>query len=151
MQYIHISTNYFSLTSHALLRRVLSRKYRELSEDLEMIGEEPRNLLTDPHGLIIQLLRERELIQDRRDGNRPEDNLAPYTEYPLLPYSGQVLDGDGLVLKVSRETMTELREVTDRILELSVLYLKNATRDVVDTSVQDIKDVLSSATEISRL
>ena len=151
MQHIHISTNYFSLTSHALLRRVLSRKYRELSEDLEMIGEEPRNLLTDPHGLIIQLLRERELIQDRRDGNRPEDNLAPYTEYPLLPYSGQVLDGDGLVLKVSRETMTELREVTDRILELSVLYLKNATRDVVDTSVQDIKDVLSSATEISRL
>ena len=144
MQHIHISTNY-------LLRRVLSRKYRELSEDLEMIGEEPRNLLTDPHGLIIQLLRERELIQDRRDGNRPEDNLAPYTAYPLLPYSGQVLDGDGLVLKVSRETMTELREVTDRILELSVLYLKNATRDVVDTSVQDIKDVLSSATEISRL
>ena len=151
MQHIHTSTDYSSLTSHALLRRVLSRKYRELCEDLEMIGEEPRNLLTDPHGLIIQLLRERERIQDRRDGNRPEDNLAPYTEYPLLPYSGQVLDGDGLVLKVSRETMTELREVTDRILELSVLYLKNATRDVVDTSVQDIKDVLSSATEISRL
>ncbi|XP_023322023.1 uncharacterized protein LOC111696603 isoform X2 [Eurytemora carolleeae] len=145
---ILVSTAQQLLSSY---RRVLSRKYRELCEDLEMIGEEPRNLLTDPHGLIIQLLRERERIQDRRDGNRPEDNLAPYTEYPLLPYSGQVLDGDGLVLKVSRETMTELREVTDRILELSVLYLKNATRDVVDTSVQDIKDVLSSATEISRL
>ena len=42
-----------------------------------MIGEEPRNLLTDPHGLIIQLLRERERIKDRRDGNRPDDNLAP--------------------------------------------------------------------------
>ena len=49
---------------------------------------------------------------------------------------------DSIVRKFSAATMTELREVTDRILDLAVLYLKNATRDVVDSSVSDIKNVL---------
>jgi hypothetical protein len=134
-------------------RRVLIRKHLELYQDLELIGAEPRNILTDPQGLIIQLLREREWIQARREGGLIEESLdlTPRVDYPLIPYSGQELDGDGLVLKVSQETMSELREVTDRILDLSVLYLKNATRDVVDSAVQDMKDVLSTTSEISRL
>ena len=132
---------------------MLARKYRELCEDLETIEAEPRNILNDPQGLIIQLLQEKERIQRWRGGNLPGEslNLAPGNDYPLLLYSGEVLDADGLVLKASRETMTELREVTNRILNLSVLYLKNATRDVVDSTVQDIKDVLTLTSEMTRL
>lgn len=47
-----------------------------------------------------------------------------------------------LFRRVARETLLELRQVSDRILELCVAYLKSATSNVIDSSVEDVKALL---------
>ena len=49
--------------------------------------------------------------------------------------------------EVALETAARLLDVTNRVVELTVFYLKNATRDVVDTSVHDVKIILGRLTE----
>ena len=40
------------------------------------------------------------------------------------------------------ETTRRLLAVTETVSELAVTYLKNATRDIVDSSVSDVKIIL---------
>eukprot|EP00092_Neocalanus_flemingeri_P027302 GFUD01029613.1.p1 GENE.GFUD01029613.1~~GFUD01029613.1.p1 ORF type:complete len:275 (-),score=78.98 GFUD01029613.1:316-1140(-) len=49
--------------------------------------------------------------------------------------------------EVAMDTMGRILDVTERVSELAVTYLKNATRDVIDTSVNDVKIVLGRMTE----
>ena len=49
--------------------------------------------------------------------------------------------------EVALETAARLLDVTNRVVELTVFYLKNATRDVVDTSVHDVKIILGRLTD----
>ena len=50
---------------------------------------------------------------------------------------------------VSTETCRRCLEVTEQVAELAVVYLKNATRDVFDTSVNDVKIILGKMSEDS--
>ena len=50
-------------------------------------------------------------------------------------------------INVAEETIGELLDVTRRVAELTVEFLKAATRDVVDSNVERVKDIL--ATEMS--
>jgi len=50
---------------------------------------------------------------------------------------------------VSTETCRRCLEVTEQVAELAVVYLKNATRDVFDTSVNDVKIILGRMSEDS--
>jgi len=45
--------------------------------------------------------------------------------------------------RLTYETLEELSGVTDRILDLAVIYLKNATRDVVDLAVDNVKTIMT--------
>jgi len=49
--------------------------------------------------------------------------------------------------QVAMDTITRLMSVTEDVAELAVIYLKNATRDVIDTTVHDVKIVLGRMTE----
>jgi len=44
--------------------------------------------------------------------------------------------------QVTMETCQRCLDVTERVAELAVIYLKAATRDVIDTSVNDVKIIL---------
>jgi hypothetical protein len=50
---------------------------------------------------------------------------------------------DALVRGRARETLSELRQVSDKTLEVCVAYLKSAAMDVIDSSVEDVKALLS--------
>ncbi len=50
---------------------------------------------------------------------------------------------DVLVRGRARETLSELRHVSDSTLEVCVAYLKSAAIDVIDASVEDVKALLS--------
>ncbi len=50
---------------------------------------------------------------------------------------------DALVRGRARETLSELRQVSDNTLEVCVSYLKSAAMDVIDSSVEDVKALLS--------
>jgi hypothetical protein len=50
---------------------------------------------------------------------------------------------DALVRARARETLSELRQVSDKTLEVCVAYLKSAAMDVIDASVEDVKALLS--------
>jgi hypothetical protein len=50
---------------------------------------------------------------------------------------------DALVRGRARETLSELRQVSDKTLEVCVAYLKSAAMDVIDASVEDVKALLS--------
>ena len=50
---------------------------------------------------------------------------------------------------VSTETCRRCLEVTEQVAELAVVYLKNATRDVFDTTVHDVKIILGKMSEDS--
>ena len=50
---------------------------------------------------------------------------------------------------VSTEPCRRCLEVTEQVAELAVVYLKNATRDVFDTSVNDVKIILGKMSEDS--
>lgn len=58
--------------------------------------------------------------------------------------SGPDQPADALVRRVARETLMELRQVSDRVLELCVTYLKNAAFSVVDSSVDEVKTLIST-------
>ena len=47
----------------------------------------------------------------------------------------------------TKDTISRIMDVTESVVELAVIYLKNATRDVVDTSVNDVKIILGRMTE----
>ena len=49
--------------------------------------------------------------------------------------------------EVAMDTISRIMDVTERVAELAVIYLKNATRDVIDTSVNDVKIVLGKMAE----
>lgn len=49
--------------------------------------------------------------------------------------------------KVATDTIAKIMDITERVAELAVTYLKNATRDVIDTSVNDVKIVLGRMNE----
>lgn len=49
--------------------------------------------------------------------------------------------------QVAMDTISRIMDVTESVVELAVIYLKNATRDVVDTSVNDVKIILGRMTE----
>ena len=65
---------------------------------------------------------------------------------PLVNFSsdGEFDAADLLVRGIARETLHELRQISVRILDLTVTYLKNAALDVIDNSVEEVKVVLSS-------
>lgn len=48
---------------------------------------------------------------------------------------------------VALDTISRIMSVTEEVAELAVTYLKNATRDVIDTTVHDVKIVLGRMTE----
>ncbi len=50
---------------------------------------------------------------------------------------------DALVRGRARETLSELRQVSDSTLEVCVAYLKSAAINVIDSSVEDVKALLS--------
>ncbi len=50
---------------------------------------------------------------------------------------------DVLVRRCARETLSEMRQVSDKTLEVCVAYLKSAAIDVIDSSVEDVKALLS--------
>ncbi len=50
---------------------------------------------------------------------------------------------DALVRARARETLSELRQVSDKTLEVCVAYLKSAAMDVINSSVEDVKALLS--------
>ncbi len=50
---------------------------------------------------------------------------------------------DALVRGRARETLSELRHVSDSTLEVCVAYLKSAAINVIDSSVEDVKALLS--------
>ncbi len=50
---------------------------------------------------------------------------------------------DALVRGRARETLSELRHVSDSTLEVCVAYLKSAAIDVIDSSVEEVKALLS--------
>jgi len=50
-------------------------------------------------------------------------------------------------IEVATDTIRRIMSVTEEVAELSVMYLKNATRDVIDTTVNDVKIVLGRMTE----
>ncbi len=50
---------------------------------------------------------------------------------------------DVLVRGRARETLSELRHVSDSTLEVCVAYLKSAAIDVIDSSVEEVKALLS--------
>ena len=45
------------------------------------------------------------------------------------------------------ETCRRLLDVTETVSEMAVTYLKNATRGIVDSSVNDVKIILGKMTE----
>jgi len=49
--------------------------------------------------------------------------------------------------EVAMDTITRIMSVTEEVADLAVTYLKNATRNVIDTSVNDVKIVLGRMTE----
>ena len=49
--------------------------------------------------------------------------------------------------EVGLETCRRLLDVTEAVSELAVTYLKNATRDIVDSSVNDVKIILGKMNE----
>jgi hypothetical protein len=63
---------------------------------------------------------------------------------PTMDHHAADTPADRLVRAIARETLVELRSVSDQILELTVVYLKNAALDVIDSSVDEVKTVLST-------
>jgi len=49
--------------------------------------------------------------------------------------------------EVAMETCKRLLDVTETVSEMAVTYLKNATRDIVDSSVNDVKIILGKINE----
>ena len=49
--------------------------------------------------------------------------------------------------EVAMETCRRLLDVTETVSEMAVTYLKNATRDIVDSSVNDVKIILGKINE----
>lgn len=64
----------------------------------------------------------------------------------LLEQAERLAKGDNSS-KVATDTIAKIMDVTERVAELAVTYLKNATRDVIDTSVNDVKIVLGRMNE----
>lgn len=64
----------------------------------------------------------------------------------LLEQADRLAQGEDST-KVAMDTIAKIMDVTERVAELTVTYLKNATRDVIDTSVNDVKIVLGRMTE----
>lgn len=141
-------------------RRILVRRQLQLNEELDLAGHPPRPILTDAHGVFVRLIRERERLiakhemrqesEDQEDTSikQIQDHSEP--ENSLVPAAGAEIGDESsfIVARLSAETIEELRNVTNRTLDLSVIYLKGATREVVDTAVQDIKNVVSEQTRL---
>ena len=77
---------------------------------------------------------------EQRESIMFDEELTGY----LVPLASRDDDfnPEAIVREFSAATVAELRAVTERILDLAVLYLKNATRDVVDGAVSDVKSIL---------
>lgn len=72
------------------------------------------------------------------------DRLKTPRVQNCLVSNSQPWDESGRIVgRLSAETVEEIRHVTNRILDLSVVYLKGATSDVVDSAVHEIKNVVS--------
>ena len=59
----------------------------------------------------------------------------------LLEQAERIAGGDDPD-EVTRDTCERCLNVTEQVAELAVIYLKNATRDVIDTSVNDVRIIL---------
>jgi len=132
--------------------RIVRRMNAALNEELDLLGLPPRTLLTDKQGLLVHLLHERErmhqqlqpqqelAVTEQRESIVFDEELTGY----LVPLASRDDDfnPEAIVREFSEATVAELRAVTDRILDLAVLYLKNATRNVVDGAVSDVKSIL---------
>ena len=128
----------------------MQRRNQELNVELDFHGIEPRPLLTDAHGVLVYLLQLRLALEDQtttKGGSYPKISApdAPYhkTSEGQSLVTWTHLEADDVVQRHAGQAVAELSEVTDKILELAVTYLKNASRDVVDSAVESVKDVLS--------
>lgn len=143
---ILVSTVQQLLTSY---RRILQRRNQELNVELDSYGIEPRPLLTDAHGVLVYLLQLRLALDHTTKESCPEIisplDAVPAHEtegHPLVNWTDVEVKADDVVQRHAGQAVAELSDVTDRILELAVSYLKNASRDVVDAAVEGVKDVL---------
>ena len=129
-------------------RRILQRRNQELNVELDFYGIEPRPLLTDAHGVLVYLLQLRLALDHTTKESCPKiapSDAVPAHEtegHPLVNWTDVEVKADDVVQRHAGQAVAELSDVTDRILELAVSYLKNASRDVVDSAVEGVKDVL---------
>jgi len=131
-------------------RRILIRRQLELNAELDMVGLPARPLLTEPEGVLVRLIRERENFILNHQNNQTMEPIEDSSEFKnCLVSNSQPWDESGRIVgRLSAETVEELRHVTNRILDLSVVYLKGATSDVVDSAVHEIKNVVSEQTRL---
>ena len=64
----------------------------------------------------------------------------------LIDQAQRLADGEPEE-QVAMETCKRLLDVTETVSEMAVTYLKNATRDIVDSSVNDVKIILGKINE----
>ena len=64
----------------------------------------------------------------------------------LIDQAQRLADGEPEE-QVAMETCKRLLDVTETVSEMAVTYLKNATRDIVDSSVNDVKIILGKMNE----
>ena len=64
----------------------------------------------------------------------------------LTEHSDRISRGEDSSI-VAVESVRRILDVTETVADMAVMYLKNATRDVVDTTVNDVKIVLGRLTD----